>query len=835
MWFTRGNEEILGDDDYGVRSKKKEETKKQREKKKKMCLYDVKQCYRDDYEATGSTANILRINCEKEVYNGSTHTTAGDTTQAEEDGVDDTASRRKTSSSSPSKYRNGGKSPSFKHSFSEFMKAAKEIEKEEEVTKHVDESVKKEKMDVGEYSSAEDGVEEMHELLRKIAATKKKLGQEVDTTTTVNGVSSPSTNASSAATKEKEPSENQFIDLLYDASEKRRNGAKYLDTLRKPTDEDVLHPFDRHPTTPAKNTANDDVPSSLSSEHRRKPSFERISNWISGVFSASKDESADAADLTSNGDDVRAKNIISLLALGKDAPAKKIDATEKAMHDMSISPKYVRSSKNRCKYLRVAKHLVTKLLGAKHGTTAGRRHDAARGGDDKDSAIDWNLLDSEIRARFDDKYDKCLCSSCIGKKKATVTHGAVKCKGTPPRTYSRPDEWCHIGLHVDRRTYHEGKNIWRKWNVAFHGFPQKHIASIVVNGVAFPNDKIRVGKRFVRVRKPLGHSRDKIAQKNVFVSPSIGCAGCPLVYAIPVQIEHEGEKLWVQCALKLRIDPDCFTTRKNNIDPRLWPSDMPFDENISNSEIEWFTDARNCLVPTALMIRWSRENPRDDVTKRIAQWRATRDPQPDKRKMRRWFGFGKKRMTALKTKKTRKKDAKDAKPVDTNCGDALPSGSDIFFGVLRKRAERHLDGLLEKLKSRYASSQSNDSQQETFVADMCQLLGSKVLKEVIEEVEVTQMKDRRVGDAKKLASFSTASPPPASMIPKAAVGRDTVGPTSPRAKRNAQFASHGVGSNKPSKRLRSRRYRSAECPAEGTRPVADFVVEPIPRQRASSV
>jgi hypothetical protein len=190
-------------------------------------------------------------------------------------------------------------------------------------------------------------------------------------------------------------------------------------------------------------------------------------------------------------------------------------------------------------------------------------------------------VSSEIRTRFESSCDKCYCGKCENDNKNMTN-----------------SEWCELGLHMDSRTYIEGKDVFNKWNVAFHGFPHKHLVSIVLNGLAFPGDRIKVGDEFVRVKKPQGHSRDHTAKSNIFMSPSIHCAGCPLVYAIPLRIdnfESAGDTIWVQFAMKLRVDPKCYTKRANNIDTRLWPRNMPFDENIPNSEIEWYVSLDTML------------------------------------------------------------------------------------------------------------------------------------------------------------------------------------------------------------------------------------------------
>ena len=123
---------------------------------------------------------------------------------------------------------------------------------------------------------------------------------------------------------------------------------------------------------------------------------------------------------------------------------------------------------------------------------------------------------SEIRTRFESFCDECYCEECCGAK------------------YDKESDngWCELGLHVDSRTYVEGKDVFNKWNVAYHGFPHQHLVSIVLNGLAFPGDRIKVGDEFVRVKKPKGHSRDHTAKRNIFMSPSIHCAGCPLVYVV---------------------------------------------------------------------------------------------------------------------------------------------------------------------------------------------------------------------------------------------------------------------------------------------------------------
>ena len=87
------------------------------------------------------------------------------------------------------------------------------------------------------------------------------------------------------------------------------------------------------------------------------------------------------------------------------------------------------------------------------------------------------------------------------------------------------------------------------------------------------------------ITKPAGRSHDAIAMTSIFFSPSILCAGTPLMYSTPVSIEHEGRTVWCRMALQLRVAPDAYTSRPNNISGSVWPKDLQFDPAIPNNVV----------------------------------------------------------------------------------------------------------------------------------------------------------------------------------------------------------------------------------------------------------
>ena len=61
-------------------------------------------------------------------------------------------------------------------------------------------------------------------------------------------------------------------------------------------------------------------------------------------------------------------------------------------------------------------------------------------------------------------------------------HGAAH--PTAPRLYVEPSGWVKLALDVNDRRYGEqGLNIWKRWNVSYHGLPTGRLASVLDQGL----------------------------------------------------------------------------------------------------------------------------------------------------------------------------------------------------------------------------------------------------------------------------------------------------------------------------------------------------------------
>eukprot|EP00940_MAST-03C_sp_MAST-3C-sp2_P003177 g3177.t1 len=178
---------------------------------------------------------------------------------------------------------------------------------------------------------------------------------------------------------------------------------------------------------------------------------------------------------------------------------------------------------------------------------------------------------------------------------------------------------------------------------------------------------------------------------------------------------------------------------------------------------------------------------------KISKWRVSQQPEKTSTS---WFKFGK--CAGVRKKKP---DATVSSPSSSSFDviDFKESG-DIFFGVLRKRAEKQLEKVLKELKGMYKVSKVDGAKQDVFVNEICRILGSKVLKEVIDEVEDTtrsveksKVTNARISKAKDSSKEDRTS------------GSSAL---SPRSKRTL---SRDID-EQPLKKQRSRRYRSTECP-----------------------
>ena len=221
-----------------------------------------------------------------------------------------------------------------------------------------------------------------------------------------------------------------------------------------------------------------------------------------------------------------------------------------------------------------------------------------------------------------------------------VAHGQPP---TAPRLYVEPSGWVKLALDVNERRYGRGGlNVWKNWNVSFHGLPTDKLASVLDQGLLPRGGRLNSGAQIAR---PAGRGRGQLAQRCIFTSPTIELAGMPLIYCPPSQMDHPlrpGTTIHVQVALQFRQQLQVGLSeyegiRGNNIGEATWPRDLPFDRNFSNDAIEWYTDRPNSLVPTAVLVKVSANDPVAAVQARIARFRrqAQQAQQADQRLSRR--------------------------------------------------------------------------------------------------------------------------------------------------------------------------------------------------------
>ncbi|XP_072020610.1 uncharacterized protein [Amphiura filiformis] len=144
--------------------------------------------------------------------------------------------------------------------------------------------------------------------------------------------------------------------------------------------------------------------------------------------------------------------------------------------------------------------------------------------------------------------------------------------------------------------------IFSDWNVAFHGTTPDKLIHIVEGGeLLFPGDTTMNGET---VQEVAGHFNniskpDGFNTKQVFLSPSIKYAGCE-AYAKKrrIHLASSGRYVYVRTVIQVRIKPDRF-----QVGPQTIGRSDPIDPPLDNDSIEWSTTARNCVIPTAVLIQ----------------------------------------------------------------------------------------------------------------------------------------------------------------------------------------------------------------------------------------
>jgi len=78
-------------------------------------------------------------------------------------------------------------------------------------------------------------------------------------------------------------------------------------------------------------------------------------------------------------------------------------------------------------------------------------------------------------------------------------------------------------------------------------------------------------------------------------------------------------------------------------------------------------------------------------------------------------------------------------PVDREDSDATAKGTfnrpKVFFDVLKQKAAQHMEKMMLRLQEMYTQSRDSHTDQGVFVKEMCRVVGSDVLQEVLDEVD----------------------------------------------------------------------------------------------------
>ncbi|CAF4119094.1 unnamed protein product [Adineta steineri] len=188
---------------------------------------------------------------------------------------------------------------------------------------------------------------------------------------------------------------------------------------------------------------------------------------------------------------------------------------------------------------------------------------------------------------FDSSHDKCYCNNCYPTTCANVTDAGGQ-------IYVIPRGWARIGLHVDTVTV--GLNdIWNKWIVTFHGTTVNAAESILRHRqFCLPGDILINGNQ-------LGICDGHIPNKNhIYTSPTIAYSSLPM-YSKKCDFTSLNDNCdyKVQIVLQCRQKPGSYRVQGETIragTTRLCPF-------IPNSEVEYFTEIRQSVVPYGLLVK----------------------------------------------------------------------------------------------------------------------------------------------------------------------------------------------------------------------------------------
>mmetsp|Transcript_40285 Transcript_40285/g.49697 ORF Transcript_40285/g.49697 Transcript_40285/m.49697 type:complete len:368 (+) Transcript_40285:41-1144(+) len=216
------------------------------------------------------------------------------------------------------------------------------------------------------------------------------------------------------------------------------------------------------------------------------------------------------------------------------------------------------------------------------------------------------------------KYDYCFCINCHKKRKDKEVYN----RGNPSRPYNLPIGWIRLALPITNQAKIDHYDIYKKWNVSFHGTKHASISRIAKSGFIFlkPGDYNVDGEQ-IAFRSKTEHGICRIEggfeRKNeftgeqemfdpdsIFTSQTIKYAGLPQ-YATPKKLTYKGQKLLCQFAFQLRQKNGDYTIGQTTSGTKNC------DPNVSWKEYEYYTKNNFSIIVTGLLIKVSTPNDKD--------------------------------------------------------------------------------------------------------------------------------------------------------------------------------------------------------------------------------
>ena len=141
---------------------------------------------------------------------------------------------------------------------------------------------------------------------------------------------------------------------------------------------------------------------------------------------------------------------------------------------------------------------------------------------------------------FDMNNNRCYCSTCYPDPWKSSMDVAGE-------TYAIPRGWMRFGMLVDP-VFAKVNDIWKSWQIAFHGCHPKNVVSILKNRMLLiPHDILPDGKK-LQVFSSADKNQDKY-----FLSPAIGYSAHPW-YAKPVPFtDTDGKRKYFQTVLVFKV------------------------------------------------------------------------------------------------------------------------------------------------------------------------------------------------------------------------------------------------------------------------------------------